>query len=658
MLLLIKMSLSQWGYGRQSVTAIEAFIDTATIGEASIRSLEATTINSLALTSTTLFIRDRIIIATNSPVDIKSTFAAVPYTIELPSGPGLSGQVLTTTAGAWYWSTPLTSVAITVPPFLTASAPVTPPGGTLAISLSGTPLPVANGGTGTATSTGTGSVVLGTSPTFTSTISVVNNNITADAGALKIGGDYTTGYFLRIQKGGVAGWGTPTLYNNTRYIVAGGNGEFTKDFNVGPGGVGIGYACPDYSRAGVDAMIVNGRIGIKTTTPSTELEVNGSALAHAMTLSVTPLQPTSGGTGLNAVGSSGQLLASNGTAIIWQTPPSPITNGVAKYSQLGAATNSTSTITSTIATFSGKVLPGQWNVGVNIYASLTTGEEVGEVVALNTPILTSTTNGLGVTTITFQCLAPAPDGSYYTSILPAPEGGRGGSVAANVVTYDGFVPPGTWDVGDIVLGFIDNLTLAPGYRTSFETTIITSLANTPVVGSTRITFACVAPNGNYIINITPAAGELQTWFAYQNIDFATFQRDAAYNRGLELGYTLGNFGRFTNNYAFPVVANISYTVARAITQFFPIPGEIPYSAYVNIALTVANGQTSAWVEANDDGIKLATSAAASSQVIDGSCVLLLDPGEFFQLRGYNNSPLNSGIWESSAVFVFLLKFGE
>ena len=60
----------------------------------------------------------------------------------------------------------VTSVAATVPAFLSvAGSPITTTG-TLAISLSGTALPVANGGTGVTTSTGTTNVVLSNSPTL------------------------------------------------------------------------------------------------------------------------------------------------------------------------------------------------------------------------------------------------------------------------------------------------------------------------------------------------------------------------------------------------------------------------------------------------------------------------------------------------------------
>jgi hypothetical protein len=64
----------------------------------------------------------------------------------------------------------VTSVAATVPTFLSvAGSPITS-SGTLAISLSGTALPVLNGGTGVTTSTGSGNNVLSTSPTLVTPI--------------------------------------------------------------------------------------------------------------------------------------------------------------------------------------------------------------------------------------------------------------------------------------------------------------------------------------------------------------------------------------------------------------------------------------------------------------------------------------------------------
>ena len=64
----------------------------------------------------------------------------------------------------------VTSVAATVPTFLSvAGSPITT-SGTLAVTLSGTALPVLNGGTGVTTSTGSGNNVLSTSPTLVTPI--------------------------------------------------------------------------------------------------------------------------------------------------------------------------------------------------------------------------------------------------------------------------------------------------------------------------------------------------------------------------------------------------------------------------------------------------------------------------------------------------------
>ncbi len=60
----------------------------------------------------------------------------------------------------------VTSVALSVPSFLSVSGSPITTSGTFAVTLSGTALPVANGGTGVTTSTGSGNVVLSTSPTL------------------------------------------------------------------------------------------------------------------------------------------------------------------------------------------------------------------------------------------------------------------------------------------------------------------------------------------------------------------------------------------------------------------------------------------------------------------------------------------------------------
>ena len=71
-----------------------------------------------------------------------------------------------TAIGAGAGAGSVTSVAMTVPTFLTVTGSPITGAGTLAVSLSGTALPVANGGTGVTTSTGSVNVVLSNSPTL------------------------------------------------------------------------------------------------------------------------------------------------------------------------------------------------------------------------------------------------------------------------------------------------------------------------------------------------------------------------------------------------------------------------------------------------------------------------------------------------------------
>ena len=84
----------------------------------------------------------------------------------------------------------VTSVAATVPSFLSISGSPITTAGTLAISYSGTALPVANGGTGVTTSTGTTNVVLSNSPTIVTP--TINTITSATATALTLQSAGTT----------------------------------------------------------------------------------------------------------------------------------------------------------------------------------------------------------------------------------------------------------------------------------------------------------------------------------------------------------------------------------------------------------------------------------------------------------------------------------
>ena len=98
------------------------------------------------------------------------TNTAPDQTVSLTAGTGISTSgtypnfTITNTSPSSGGT--VTSVAATVPSFLSVSGSPITSSGTLALTYSGTALPVANGGTGVTTSTGSGSNVLNTSPTL------------------------------------------------------------------------------------------------------------------------------------------------------------------------------------------------------------------------------------------------------------------------------------------------------------------------------------------------------------------------------------------------------------------------------------------------------------------------------------------------------------
>jgi hypothetical protein len=120
------------------------------------------------------------------------------------AAPTIASTVLNWTGSAFSWIAPgtVTSVAATVPSFLSITGSPITSSGTLAITYSGTALPVLNGGTGVTTSTGSGSNVLNTSPALTTpaitggTISnltqeLINQSTDLGTGVLQVTGQST-----------------------------------------------------------------------------------------------------------------------------------------------------------------------------------------------------------------------------------------------------------------------------------------------------------------------------------------------------------------------------------------------------------------------------------------------------------------------------------
>lgn len=219
-------------------------------------------------------------------------------------GVGTASQVLTSAGvGAPTWATPaatgVTSVAATVPSiFSIAGSPITSTG-TLAMTYSGTALPIANGGTGT------------TSTTFAN----LTTNVTGT---------------LPIANGGTA-TATPALVQGTGVTITGTWPNQTIN------ATGTGGTVTSVAGAGT----VNGITLTGTVTASGSLTLGGTLSGVGLTSQVTGTLPianggtnstataTAGGAGYGtgtahaytAAGTSGQVLQSNGaSAPTWVTP--------------------------------------------------------------------------------------------------------------------------------------------------------------------------------------------------------------------------------------------------------------------------------------------------------------------------------------------------
>lgn len=150
------------------------------------------------------------------------------YTINYSNGSTSTFQVYNGQDGTGIGT--VTSVSATVPSFLSVTGSPITTSGTLALTYSGTALPVLNGGTGVTTSTGTGSTVRSTSPTLvTPLLGTPTSGVLTNATGLPIIAG-TTGT-LTAARGGT---GATTLTLNNVIL---GNGTSAVKF-VSPSVVG------------------------------------------------------------------------------------------------------------------------------------------------------------------------------------------------------------------------------------------------------------------------------------------------------------------------------------------------------------------------------------------------------------------------------------
>lgn len=137
------------------------------------------------------------------------------------------------------------------------------------LTLTTTPLAVGSGGTGVTTSTGSGAVVLGTTPTFTT--SALFPAGTVSAPGISVSGDTNTGiYFPAADTIGFVEGGVEAM----RITSAG-----TVNI-VGAGTAGSTQAVSLNGSAPINSMVLDasGNLGIGTSSPSARLDVQGGSL--------------------------------------------------------------------------------------------------------------------------------------------------------------------------------------------------------------------------------------------------------------------------------------------------------------------------------------------------------------------------------------------
>ena len=616
--------------------------------------------------------------------DIASIYPDIPYYINLPSTQGTNGQVLTTSGvKATYWTSITDVIGV---------------------------LPVANGGTGVSLSTGTTRVVLSNSPTIT-TPTITNPTIGGLVGITTPLPTYT--YLLALSTGD-ASYIAPSIagdliirpldFSAATFISGAADASnYVQLCKPGAPSIKVVKDSPRLalqrpSGALAQFAIASGSADVFPNTlvndlciqadSSIRLRSNDADIImqnpvyfyndqYSYKLKVT-CETSAGGTfPLTSIGDAvlksdkSMYLGSPGNQFhIWgegvyfngtRTNIGNTLNGVGRFVTINSGLNDWATVTSNVVTFYGVPKDaGSWGVGQVIRARLY--PEEGDYYIVDTTITTSTLNSPspGLTKITFPTYLSTPNGNYICKAVPSQVNGESGYVAGSIINYTARVAAGTWTVGTLVTGIIDNYaaTIPTRFSHNFLCEIL-SVTEGPS-GMYTITFPCeydgtpfTVPSGDYHVAILPYTSAL-TWYAFSNINFDLFEEDLSFKRGLGLSYSLGNYGRFVNAYSYPVIVQIQYEAAKSIFNL-PLVPPIPFagdtfnqfSGYVNTALTVINGQTSMWIEANNDGISLAPVTVASTGIASGSATTVLDPGEYIQLRGFNNAPINGGIWDGS-----------
>jgi hypothetical protein len=267
--------------------------------------------------------------STSGTISIRAQAVAGTYNYNLPTTAGSAGQVLTSAGGAgspMTWETPsagtITSITLTVPSFLSVTGSPLTTSGTLAVSLSGTALPVENGGTGATTLT-SNAVLLGNSTSAIQSPSSITYSANTLTLPKLISNDTTT--TTSNSTGSILIAGGLGISNTTDATSSTNGGTFTT-----AGGLAV-----------AKKIFVGTSLDVTSTTSSSGFLARG---ATSGTVSILP-QSNAGTFNFNlpiTAGSAGQVLASGGgggSAMSWVTPS--VSSAPQSYNTTGLQSQST-----------------------------------------------------------------------------------------------------------------------------------------------------------------------------------------------------------------------------------------------------------------------------------------------------------------------------
>ena len=483
------------------------------------------------------------------------TTANAAFNALAPSQTGNSGKYLTTDGSNTSWATnPLgtvTSVAASVPAFLSITGSPITTSGTLAFGLSGTALPTTSGGTGLTSFTANGIVYASSTSALTT-----GSALTFDGSKL-----INTGYNKSSYQVSVGGVGSFEASGGAYLSYASGANLYSMLNSSGTEDI-FNYRASEhlFYIGGVEQARLNSTgLGLGTNSPGSKLDVKGTLRLSGSTSGYVGLAPAAAAgsttyTLPSADGTNGQTLITNGSGVLsWATnasgdvlgPSSATNNALARFDGTTGklikdssaltfdGTNLFSTGSITLDTNLGIFFSGLGGTNAGVYGRAS-GTEVA-FNASNAEAMRLTSTGLGIgTSSPSDKLTVVSTAQYSGATIQG-----GATNGASILTLKNSDAAGNWALGV--------------YGSGISNTGNNLYIYDNVAGAVRLV---MNSSGNLGLNVTPSAF---SGAKFLQINGAMFAGDDTIwrSRMLVNAYNDGNYKYLQSNYAQMYVQNSS-----------------------------------------------------------------------------------------------------